>query len=242
MIEKLTARLPPTSSADEFDEVYFLKYSQGMICPLKDGLSTTTQQAHRVIQCQQGLKDALDQVTQEYDQLTWLTRMHQETIKICANLACNTMHVCPLISLVDTLETMADTSNGVLVALDYPFTLLNRKSELIQQLEKQRDSLQKGQHPPWNGLFSSSEQTKQVEREKENIAKTLSTLGATTNQINQSHQMISDELAHYQRLHPDDMMTSIRTFAKRQLKMEKLKLRWLSQTWLDVCGDGLPKQ
>jgi hypothetical protein len=54
MIEKLEARLPPTSSVDDFDEVYFLKYTQGMIRPLKEGLSTTIQQAHRVVQCQQG--------------------------------------------------------------------------------------------------------------------------------------------------------------------------------------------
>ncbi|ORZ14219.1 hypothetical protein BCR42DRAFT_418302 [Absidia repens] len=237
MIEKLGATVPSFTLVDDFDEVYFLKYSQGMIQSLKNGLSISVQQAQQLVQCQQGFNDALDQVTQGYGQLTWLTKAHQESIKICASLACNTMYVCPFISLVDTLETMNDTSSGVLLALDHPFTLLKRKSELTQQLEKQRDALQKGQHPPWNGLFSTTEQTKQVEREKENIAKTLATLGTTTNQINQSHQMISDELAHYQRLHPDDMMKSIRSYARRQLKMEKLKLRWLTQTWIDVCSN-----
>ncbi|KAI8093539.1 uncharacterized protein BX664DRAFT_109594 [Halteromyces radiatus] len=234
MIEKLGASLPSNSPVEDFDEVYFLTYSQGMIRPLRDALSNMVQQSQHLLQCQQGFQDTLDQVTQAYEKLTWIGNHHQEAIKICTNLASNTTYVFPFTSLVDSLETMNDTSHGVLIALEYPFTLLKRKAELVQQLEKQRDSLQKGKHPPWNGLFSSMEQTKQVEREKENIAKTLSTLSTSTNQINQSHQMVSDELAHYQRVHPDDMLKSIRSFARQQLKMEKLKLRWLTQTWLNV--------
>jgi uncharacterized BrkB/YihY/UPF0761 family membrane protein len=49
-------------------------------------------------------------------------------------------------------------------------------------------------------------------------------------QINQSHKMISDELAHFQNVHPKQMIESIKKISKSALEMERHKLLVLEQT------------
>jgi hypothetical protein len=49
-------------------------------------------------------------------------------------------------------------------------------------------------------------------------------------QINQSHKMISDELAHFQSIHPKEMIKTIRGISRSALAMEKHKLSVLEQT------------
>ncbi|KAI9303507.1 hypothetical protein BJ944DRAFT_268292 [Cunninghamella echinulata] len=237
MIEKLSSYTSAISHhSEDFDESYFLTYIQRMIQPIRDGLYGLVQHGNYVQLYQQGFNDALDKVTQDFNQLTFLGNDTRMGIKLCASLACDKMYVSPFQSLMNTIESRNDISNGVLVSLEHPFLLLKKRAELVKLLEKQRESLQKGQYSSWNGLFSTIEQSKQVTREKENINKTLITLQSTINQINQSHHIISDELAHYQREYPNEMMKTIRSYARRQLKMEKLKLRCLMETWVHVAN------
>ncbi|CAO3644215.1 unnamed protein product [Cunninghamella blakesleeana] len=239
MIEKLSTFSSSSKTShysEDFDESYFLTYIQGMIQPIRDGLYGLVQHGSYLQLYQQGFNDALDKVTQDFNQLTFLESDSRIGIKLCASLACDIMYVSPFQSLMNTIESRNDIANGVLVSLEHPLLLLKKRSELVKQLERQRESLQKGQYSSWNGLFSTMEQSKQVTREKENINKTLITIQSTINQINQSHHIISDELAHYQREYPNEMMKAIRSYAKRQLKMEKLKLRCLTETYVHVAN------
>lgn len=48
-------------------------------------------------------------------------------------------------------------------------------------------------------------------------------------QINQSHKMISDELAHFQNIHSKQVVKSIKKLSKSALEMEKHKLLVLEQ-------------
>lgn len=49
-------------------------------------------------------------------------------------------------------------------------------------------------------------------------------------QINQSHKMISDELAHFQSIHPKEVIKTIKSISRSALAMEKHKLSVLEQT------------
>lgn len=49
-------------------------------------------------------------------------------------------------------------------------------------------------------------------------------------QINQSHKMISDELAHFQTIHPKQMIQTIKQLARAAFAMERHKLIVLEQT------------
>jgi ATP-dependent Zn protease len=48
-------------------------------------------------------------------------------------------------------------------------------------------------------------------------------------QIQQSHRMISDELAHYQNVHAKQMIKTIRKYAKGTLQAERHKMHVLKQ-------------
>lgn len=49
-------------------------------------------------------------------------------------------------------------------------------------------------------------------------------------QIAQSHKMISDELAHFQTIHPRQMIYTMKSISRSRLMMEKQKLLVLEQT------------
>lgn len=60
-------------------------------------------------------------------------------------------------------------------------------------------------------------------------------------QINQSHRMISDELAHFQNMHPKQMIKTVQSISRSRLMMEKQKLIVLEQTldkWELSCRDN----
>lgn len=58
----------------------------------------------------------------------------------------------------------------------------------------------------------------------------MNELNQIDSQINQSHKMISDELAHFQTVHPKQMVKAIRNFVKISLQAEQHKLLILDQT------------
>ncbi|KAI8068437.1 hypothetical protein BC940DRAFT_35000 [Gongronella butleri] len=228
MLETL-GRVTPPPSSEEFDEGSFLSYTQDLLTPLVDALTTWLARATVYLDCHGGVADAWNQVAHDAGPLTLLTGKHRCIVKVCASLSCDTMGVSPLTTLIESVAMINDMTQGVLSALQYPWTLLDEKAKLLGQLEKQREAVQKGQHPPWNGFFAGHEHTRQLDRDKQLVTKTLQDLQRVTNQIHQSHQLVSDELALHQRRHADDMVASLQGYARKQLKMEKLKLRWLIQ-------------
>lgn len=58
----------------------------------------------------------------------------------------------------------------------------------------------------------------------------MNELNHIDSQIHQSHRMISDELAHFQTIHPKQMVKAIKNFAKLSLESEKHTLNALYQT------------
>ncbi|ORX54134.1 hypothetical protein DM01DRAFT_1383500 [Hesseltinella vesiculosa] len=227
MLDTLERMTPPPPS--EFDEGSFLSYAQGLMMPMMEAFTFCLQQAVALVAGQQGCADAWEQLAHEIGPLTVLSGHQRRVVKVCASLSCDTITASPLSALVEALTMMQDITGGILKALQYPWTLLDQQSKLTLQLERQREAVQKGQHPPWNGFFTGQEQSKQLDRDKQLVNETLKELQRVTNQIHQSHQMITDELALYQQRHTDEMIQAARQYARQQLKLEKLKLRWLIQ-------------
>ncbi|KAF7731655.1 hypothetical protein EC973_008825 [Apophysomyces ossiformis] len=118
---------------------------------------------------------------------------------------------------------MYDLTNGILLALERPFWLLNRRTALREDLEQQREALPRRSF----GIFL--EHRKHAENDKEQVIQTLNEIERTGRQISQSRQMISDELAHFQTIHPKQFQKTIRGFARQQRRIAKLKLSWLLQ-------------
>lgn len=59
------------------------------------------------------------------------------------------------------------------------------------------------------------------------VAQTLEQVARAGSEIRQSHQMVSDEMAHFQRVHPNQVIKMIRKMAGEQLERERLTLQWL---------------
>lgn len=64
---------------------------------------------------------------------------------------------------------------------------------------------------------------------------TLQQVARSGSQIAHSHQMISDEMAHFQRLRSAQMIKLMNTMARTQLERERSKLVWLKQAWKECC-------
>ncbi|KAJ8664042.1 hypothetical protein O0I10_000320 [Lichtheimia ornata] len=219
-----------SSSGNEFggseDEEYFFSYSQSNIEALRDSLLGVILAGRQVIRCRRDLEMAMHQVVQG-----WMMGGNKQamltTMKVCAGTTGDTAFGTSLWEdTVQQFQTMHDLADGILMALQRPLWLLHRRMELREQLEMKRDHLRRVKS--WNEVIPT--QRRQIEQAKESVVETLSDLARTGSQIAQSHQVISDEMAHFQRVHPIHIHTAIRNFVSGQLARERYKLECLLET------------
>ncbi|KAI8145182.1 ankyrin repeat-containing domain protein [Fennellomyces sp. T-0311] len=234
MIEKICDSYPSESGfGGSDDEEYFFTFAQTTVEPLRDSLLAVVRAGRRATRLRFVLEEEMKQLAQIYQNTASTTTTTTMAIKVCARTTCDTAYgSAPLNELIQGFQTMYDTTDGILMALQRPFWLLTRRQELRASLEQQRESLRRAKS--WNEVFSTQEQRRNIEHSKEQVFKTLEKLARTGSQIIQSHQMISDEMAHFQRVHPDQVGTIIRTMARTQLEQEKRKLVWLEQAKKDL--------
>jgi hypothetical protein len=64
----------------------------------------------------------------------------------------------------------------------------------------------------------------------------MNELNQTDGQMEQSHLMVSDELAHFQSKHPSLMIKEIKRRVKQALAIEQQKLQVLDQTLIKWKG------
>ncbi|ORY96374.1 hypothetical protein BCR43DRAFT_491590 [Syncephalastrum racemosum] len=233
------------------DEEYFFSFAQNTITHLRDGVLDLVRAGRKVSRGRQEFQDGMLHVAQRYQTLlygdadtsavaaaaTMEVRRKKEAsqqekrkatammIRVCANLTCDTAGLSAWDELVQNLQAVHDLTDGILMALQRPFWLLNRRMELRMNLEQQRDALQRAKN--WNDIFSTQDQRRSIEQHKEQVIKTSTDLERVGSQITNSHQMISDEMAHFQRVHSDQVSSIIRKMAQAQLARERLTLSWL---------------
>ncbi|KAI7874837.1 hypothetical protein K492DRAFT_240624, partial [Lichtheimia hyalospora FSU 10163] len=191
-----------SSSGNEFggseDEEYFFSYSQSNIEALRDSLLGVVRAGRQVIRCRRDLEMAMHQLVQGWNQVDKQASA-MLTMKVCAGITGDTAFGTSLWEdTVQQFQTMHDLTDGILMALQRPLWLLHRRMELRQQLEMKRDQLRRAKS--WNEVIPT--QRRQIEQAKESVVEALSDLARTGSQIAQSHQVISDEMAHFQRVHP----------------------------------------
>lgn len=112
--------------------------------------------------------------------------------------------------------------------MEKPFTLLEERNALRDNIEQQKETLRKTKN--WQAIFSLTERKKGVDYNKDKVVQNMNELNHIDSQINQSHKMISDELAHFQSIHPKEMIKSIKRVSRAALALEKHKLSVLEQT------------
>ncbi|KAI9243570.1 hypothetical protein BDA99DRAFT_530210 [Phascolomyces articulosus] len=232
MIEKICDDYPSeTDLGGSDDKEYFFTFAQTTIEPLRDALLGVVKTSRSVTKCRQVLEQRMQEVAQRLQVSSTITRTTTTVaIKVCARTTCDTAF--GTISMWEEfshiIQNMHDITDGILTALQGPLYLLTQRHELRTQLEQQRESLRRAK--TWNEVFSTQDQRRHIEQSKDQVVKTLQKLARVGSQIIQSHQMISDEMAHFQRVHPDELKNRIRRMVKRQLEKEKLKLLWLEET------------
>ncbi|KAI7857603.1 hypothetical protein BDC45DRAFT_500209 [Circinella umbellata] len=232
LIEKICDTYPSeTDLGGSDDKEYFFTFAQTTIEPLRDALLGVVRAGRRVTRSNQALEQMIQEVAQRLQTSSTITTKTRTTmaIKVCARMTCDTVYGSNSIweELIHIFQFMYDINDGILTALQGPLYLLTQRHELRIQLEQQRERLRKAKS--WNEVFSTQEQRRNIEQSKEQVVKILEKLARTGSQIIQSHQMISDEMAHFHRVHPDELNKWIRRIVKNQLKKEKLKLKWLEE-------------
>lgn len=94
-----------------------------------------------------------------------------------------------------------------------------------ESIELQKETLRKSK--TWHHLFSPKEKKKRIEDSKEKVIQNMNDLNHIDGQIHEAHRLISDELAHFQNIHPVKMIKTLKRFAKSTLEMETQKLHAL---------------
>ncbi|KAI9311528.1 ankyrin repeat-containing domain protein [Dichotomocladium elegans] len=220
------------------DEEYFFSFSQHQIETLREALTGILRAGRRVAQCRQDLEAVASQIGQLLDRCNDYCDEKKRDRKgdkvvagsdprrLCIAMTGDTAYgSSPLDDLVRGFQMMRDLIDGILMALQHPLWLLHRRIELREHLEHERDHLRRVKS--WNEVFSTQRQ--QVEQTQNNVSKTLSDLARTGRQIARSHQMISDEMAHFQRVHPVQLKDMMKSYCRTQLLQERLRLLWLQE-------------
>ena len=114
------------------------------------------------------------------------------------------------------------------MSLNGPFAILEQRNVLRNHIEQQKDVLLKTNH--WPAIFTLNDRKKHPDHEKKKMMEDMNELNHLDGQINQAHKTISDEMAHFQNIHPKQMIKSLRQAARSALAMEKHKLSVLEQT------------
>ncbi|CEI98474.1 hypothetical protein RMCBS344292_12582 [Rhizopus microsporus] len=93
---------------------------------------------------------------------------------------------------------------------------------MVEIIENQKERLGKSRHFLING--------RKIEQEKYKVIENMEKVNEMDNQIIQSHQIISDELAHFQAIHSKEMIKNIKGVVKNTLEIERYNLAILIQS------------
>ncbi|KAI8375176.1 hypothetical protein BD560DRAFT_81937 [Blakeslea trispora] len=239
LLEKINDTIPLVANSvgsimSSKSETYFLKHIEETVLSMKEHSSKMLSSARRVYVLGQELERSAMSFEDNIIDLHDISETHhigtlaKETIQVCANITYQRSFVSPSTEFIRTVQATNDLLDGILVALQRPFELIQKREHLKKNIESQQDKLRKSKS--WHHLFSAKDSKKRIELEKGKMIQNMNELNQTDAQIHQSHKIISDELAHFQYLHPKKMIRAIRMFARSTLDMEKSKLCILDQT------------
>ncbi|KAI8366463.1 hypothetical protein EDC96DRAFT_508165 [Choanephora cucurbitarum] len=239
LLEKINDTIPLVTNSNggamnSREEAYFLKHIEETVLSMKERALKVLLNARRMHALGQELErsaillgDSM-MVLYEASETPHVDILTKETIQVCANVTYQRSFVSPSSEFLKALQTTNDLLDGILVALQRPFALIQKREHLKANVESQQDRLRKSKG--WHHLFSTKDSRKRMESEKNKMIQNMNELNQTDAQIHQSHKTISDELAHFQHIHPKKMIRTLRLFAKSALDLEKNKLCVLDQT------------
>ncbi|KAI9033610.1 hypothetical protein CLU79DRAFT_724548 [Phycomyces nitens] len=208
------------SSVQEKGEDYFFKYARQMILPLRDSLGKMLHASRQVELCIRGTEDSRRAIANDLKTMSLGQPELREMLNVIS-MSCNCMYS-PWIDFIGVVQSMHCLANGVLLALEYPLCLINQQTQLRTHLERQREALQ--HRKAWT-LFS--QENRHFNQEKTKVVETLGAVEKTSCEIGDSHQRISDELAHFQTIQPRQISRAISRLTRQQFEREKMNLKVL---------------
>ncbi|KAL7333573.1 hypothetical protein PS15p_202461 [Mucor circinelloides] len=232
MLEKIKdVALATTSMMSSKDEEYFLTYAQEIMMPLKEHYLNIVLKGrhlqHAGLELQRNMmlmaQDTLAASSGlEASDMFTCNPLAVETMQVCANVTFEKNHVSPWLELVQVNQMAYAMVDGILLSLQRPFSLIQQRCALRESIELQKEMLRKSK--TWHHLFSPKEKKKRIEDSKEKVIQNMNDLNHIDGQIREAHRLISDELAHFQNIHPVKMIKTLKRFAKSTLEMETQKL------------------
>ncbi|KAI8069830.1 uncharacterized protein B0P05DRAFT_589294 [Gilbertella persicaria] len=241
LLEKINDTIPFVISSNgngsvmsSKNEEYFLSYIRQTMLPLKELYLNAVLNTKKALFVGQELERQMavlankTAAAKNASDMFSLNSLAIETIQVCANMTYQRPFVSLWPHFLKVSELNVDVVGGILISLQKPFELLEKRNQLKDNIEAQKEGLQISKS--WQSLFSAKESKRRAELEKSKMIQSMNELNQTDAQIQQSHKMISDELAHFQCIHPKKMIKTLRMLAKSTLEMEKNKLFVLDQT------------
>ncbi|KAI8637158.1 hypothetical protein BD408DRAFT_396143 [Parasitella parasitica] len=232
MLEKIKdIPLGTASMMSSKEEEYFFKYAQETIMPLKEHFLNVVLTGRNLQRAGLELERNTMRVAQdifaassclEASEMFTCNTLAIETMRVCAYVAFEKSYVSPWLQLVQVNQMAYAMIDGIVLSLQRPFDLISQRCALRQDIELQKEVLRKSK--AWHSLFSPKEKKKRIEESKEKVIQNMNNLNHIDGQINEAHRLISDELAHFQNVHPRRMIRTLRRFAKATLHMERQKL------------------
>ncbi|EIE81299.1 hypothetical protein RO3G_06004 [Rhizopus delemar RA 99-880] len=183
------------------DEAYFFRYIQDNILLLQRNYLNVLNRGRRLNNAKQDLQVQLSSTVSTFKPVF---QDPMETIKVCAE--CHDA----------TLEMMYDLMSGGVLTLERSLGLIDRRNTLWQSVECQKETIRKPKGA-WSSLFSKEK--KKVEQEKRRVI-----------QMMRSHQILSDELAHFQQFHSKRLIQIIQQTVLNTLEVERYNLNLLIQS------------
>ncbi|KAI9286257.1 hypothetical protein BC943DRAFT_359426 [Umbelopsis sp. AD052] len=120
------------------------------------------------------------------------------------------------------IQGAAALAEGVLLGVQRPLNLIETIQESIDEMEKQKASLQRA--VSWNDVFSTSDQRKKIMDTKDQMLELQFKITKLACQVNYSHQRVSDEMAQLQARHDYQLETAIKNYVRHKIASERSKL------------------
>ncbi|KAF1799091.1 hypothetical protein FB192DRAFT_1476086 [Mucor lusitanicus] len=235
MLEKIKdIPLTATSMVSSKDEEYFLTYAQEIMMPLKEHYLNMVLKARHLQHTGQELQRYMMLVAQdtlaaasclEASDMFTRNTLAVETMRVCANVTFENSYASPWLELLQVNQMAYAMVDGILLSLQRPFQLISQRCALRESIELQKEVLRKSK--TWHHMFSPKEKKRRIEDSKEKVIQNMTDLNHIDGQIHEAHRLVSDELAHFQNIHPVKMMKTLRRFARSTLAMERQKLNAL---------------
>ncbi|KAL9542421.1 hypothetical protein MBANPS3_008628 [Mucor bainieri] len=232
MLEKIKdIPLTTTSMMSSKDEEYFLTYAQEIMMPLKERYLDMALRGRHLQHTGLELQRYMRLVAQdtlaaasclEASDMFTCNTLAIETMRVCANVTFENNYASPWSELLQVNQMAYAMVDGILLSLQRPFHLINQRCALRESIELQKEVLRKSK--TWHHLFSPKEKKKRIDDSKEKVIQNMTDLNHIDGQIHEAHRLISDELAHFQNIHPVKMIKTLKRFARSTLEMERQKL------------------